>query len=58
MPGERITERLYYYYCIHLRLAISPSWIVNISDQWERKLSAIQAYESQLSPVSGKRSAP
>lgn len=58
MPGERHhPERLYYYYCIHLRLAISPSWIVNISDQWERKLSAIQAYESQF--ITGRaKSAP
>lgn len=49
MPGERFhPERIYYYYCIHLRLAVSPNWIVNISEQWERKLAAIGCYESQF----------
>ncbi|MBL6725893.1 MAG: bacillithiol biosynthesis deacetylase BshB1 [Rubripirellula sp.] len=49
MPGDRHhPERLYYYYCIHLRLAITPTWITNISQQWDRKLSAIRCYESQF----------
>lgn len=49
MPGERHhPERIYYYYCIHLRLAITPTWIMNISEQWQRKIQAIQCYESQF----------
>jgi len=49
MPGPRHhPERLYYYYCIHLRLAVQPSWIVDISDYWEQKLASIAAYESQF----------
>ncbi len=49
MPGERFhPERVYYYYCIHLRLAVQPSWIVDISDQWDQKRAAIEAYESQF----------
>ena len=49
MPGERFhPERVFYYYCIHLRLAIQPHWIVDISEQWSRKRDSIAAYESQF----------
>jgi bacillithiol biosynthesis deacetylase BshB1 len=49
MPGEPFhPERIYYYFCIHLRLAVNPSWIVDISDHWERKFQAILAYQSQF----------
>ncbi len=49
MPGEPYhPERIYYYYCIHLRLAIQPSWIVDISDQWPIKLASVAVYESQF----------
>lgn len=49
-------ERLYYYYCIHLRLAITPDFIIDISDQWEAKLRSIQAFESQF--ITGRATAP
>lgn len=49
MPGDRHhPERIYYYFCIHLRLAVQPSWIVDVSEQWDRKLQSIRAYESQF----------
>ena len=49
MPGPRHhPERLYYYFCIHLRLAVQPGWIVDISDQWDRKMQAVRAFESQM----------
>ncbi|OYP36823.1 bacillithiol biosynthesis deacetylase BshB1 [Rhodopirellula sp. MGV] len=49
MPGERFhPERLYYYFCIHLRLAVQPSWIVDISETFDRKRESIKAYESQF----------
>ncbi len=49
LPGEPFhPERIYYYYCIHLRLAVQPAWIVDISEQWDRKLEAIRSYESQF----------
>jgi bacillithiol biosynthesis deacetylase BshB1 len=54
MPGERFhPERVYYYFCIHLRLAVEPSWIVDISQQWEQKLTSIRAYKSQF--IDGRR---
>ena len=49
LPGQpHHPERIYYYYCIHLRLAIKPDFLVDISDQWEAKLAAIRCYHSQF----------
>ncbi len=49
MPGAPYhPERIYYYFCIHLRLAVNPSWIVDVSEQWDQKLEAILAYQSQF----------
>lgn len=57
MPGERFhPERIYYYFCIHLRLSVQPQWIVDISEQWERKRSSIEAYESQF--ITGRPTEP
>jgi bacillithiol biosynthesis deacetylase BshB1 len=57
MPGERFhPQRVYYYYCVHLRLAVQPSWIVDISQQWDSKLAAIRAYESQF--ITGRPTEP
>ncbi|WP_146599999.1 bacillithiol biosynthesis deacetylase BshB1 [Novipirellula aureliae] len=57
MPGERFhPERVFYYFCIHLKLAVQPSWIVDISEHWETKLAAIEAYQSQF--IVGRPSEP
>ena len=57
MPGERFhPERIYYYFCIHLRLAIDPDWIVDISDHWQQKRQSIEAYHSQF--VAGRPTEP
>ena len=49
MPGERFhPERIYYYFCIHLRLAAQPDVIIDISDHWQTKKKAVMAYESQF----------
>lgn len=57
MPGERFhPERTFYYFCMHLRLAVQPSWIVDISDTFEQKLDSIRAYESQF--VTGRPTEP
>jgi bacillithiol biosynthesis deacetylase BshB1 len=57
MPGERFhPERTFYYFCIHLRLAVQPSWIVDISDTFDRKLDSIRAYKSQF--VTGRPTDP
>jgi len=49
-------ERIYHYYCVHLRLAPQPAFVLDISDQWEQKLAAIRCYESQF--VTGRPTDP
>lgn len=49
LPGEpHHPERVYYYYCVHLKLAPQPAFVLDISDVWEQKLAAIRCYESQF----------
>ena len=49
MPGERFhPERIYNYYCVHLKMAVVPAFILDISEEWDRKLEAIVAYKSQF----------
>lgn len=57
LPGlPHHPERIFYYYCIHLRTAVQPSFIIDISDQWEKKLASIVAYESQF--ITGRDTTP
>ncbi|MEM1228564.1 MAG: bacillithiol biosynthesis deacetylase BshB1 [Planctomycetota bacterium] len=57
MPGSpHHPQRIYYYFCMHLRLAVQPAWIVDISDQWDQKCAAVMAYESQF--VTGRPTKP
>jgi bacillithiol biosynthesis deacetylase BshB1 len=49
LPGEPChPQRLYNYYCVHLKLALQPAFILDISDFWEQKLAAIRCYHSQF----------
>jgi len=49
LPGlPHYPERIYYYYCVHLRLAAQPSFVFDISEFWDRKLAVLQCYRSQL----------
>jgi len=57
MPGERYhPERIYYYFCIHLRLAVQPDCIIDISEYWDQKLASVLAYHSQF--VAGRPTEP
>ncbi len=57
LPGEpHYPERIYYYYCVHLRLIPQPAFIVDISAFWDRKLAALRCYHSQL--VEGRPQGP
>jgi bacillithiol biosynthesis deacetylase BshB1 len=57
LPGEPFhPQRIYYYYCVHLKLAPQPAFVVDISQQWERKLASIRAYESQF--ITGRPTEP
>lgn len=63
LVGERHhPERVYYYYCVHLKLTPSPAFVLDISDVWEQKLAAIACYQSQFvtgrpTPSSSKEAA-
>lgn len=49
IPGERHhPERIYNYYCVHLKMAAQPAMILDISPYWERKLESIACYQSQF----------
>ena len=49
LAGEpHYPERIYYYYCVHLRLIPQPAFILDISEFWEKKLAALRCYRSQL----------
>ena len=57
MPGKPFhPERIFHYYCVHLKMAIEPAFILDISDQWERKLAAIGCYQSQF--ITGRSATP
>lgn len=57
LPGEPYhPERIYHYYCIHLRLAAQPAFVLDISDFWEQKEAAIRCYASQF--LTGRPSEP
>jgi bacillithiol biosynthesis deacetylase BshB1 len=48
IPGEPWhPKRVIYYFCTHLRMSFQPSFCVDISDQIEQKMRAVQCYESQ-----------
>ncbi len=49
MPGEPFyPERIFYYYCVHLRLLPQPAFVLDIGDFWEKKRAAIECYRSQF----------
>lgn len=49
LPGEPwLPQRIFNYYCVHLKHAAQPAFILDISAFWEQKLAAIRCYESQF----------
>jgi LmbE family N-acetylglucosaminyl deacetylase len=57
MPCEPFhPERIYNYYCVHLKLAPQPAFILDISAEWDAKLRAIECYQSQF--VEGRPTEP
>lgn len=57
LPGEpHYPERIYNYYCVHLKMAPQPALVLDISKHWEKKLAAIRCYESQF--ITGRDSTP
>jgi bacillithiol biosynthesis deacetylase BshB1 len=57
MPGEPWhPQRIYNYYCVHLKHAAQPAFILDISPYWEQKLAAIRCYHSQF--IEGRSAEP
>ncbi len=49
MKGEPFyVPRVFFYFCIHLRKQIPHSFIMDVSDTLEAKMSAVAAYHSQF----------
>lgn len=49
LPGEPTYPKwLFYYYATHLRWVADPSFCLDISDELDTKIDAINAYESQF----------
>jgi len=54
MTGEpHWVGRCYWYYSVHRGVFEGLSFIVDVTDYWEKKLEAVGAYESQLMSVCG-----
>ncbi len=49
-------ERIYYYFCIHLKLVPQPAFILDITEYWPAKAASIAAYHSQF--VTGRSTEP
>ena len=57
LPGKpHHPERIYNYFCVHLKLAPQPAFVLDISEQWEQKLATIRCYESQF--ITGRPTQP
>lgn len=49
LPGEPFhPQRIYNYFCVHLKLHAQPAFVLDISDQWEQKEQAIRCFRSQF----------
>ena len=57
MPGEPFhPERIFYYYCVHLKTIPQPAFVLDISEFWDRKLAAVSCYRSQF--IEGRPAEP
>ncbi len=49
LPGEpHHPQRVFHYYCFHLRQIVPPAFILDISPYWEQKRAAMECYHSQF----------
>jgi bacillithiol biosynthesis deacetylase BshB1 len=49
IPGEPwYPKRIIYYYCTHLRMNFQPTFCLDVSEQIDKKIEAVRAYESQF----------
>ena len=49
MPGQpHHPQRIFNYYCVHLKMHAQPAFVLDITDQWPLKRQAILSYASQF----------
>jgi bacillithiol biosynthesis deacetylase BshB1 len=49
IPGDPwYPQRILYYFCTHLRMSFQPTFCIDITAQIDKKMAAINAYESQF----------
>lgn len=49
IPGQPWeVGKIYYFYATHLRLNINPSFIIDVSDEFHKKIESLHAYKSQF----------
>ncbi len=57
MAGEPFHPlRIIHYYCVHLKMHSTPTFVLDISNEWSTKKEAIAAYESQF--IQGRAQSP
>jgi LmbE family N-acetylglucosaminyl deacetylase len=57
IPGQpHHPQRIYNYFCVHLKQVPQPAFVLDISEFWEQKLAAIRCYQSQF--VTGRPQDP
>ncbi|QEG34015.1 bacillithiol biosynthesis deacetylase BshB1 [Bythopirellula goksoeyrii] len=49
-------ERIFNYYCVHLKMVPQPAFVLDITAEWDQKIAAIRAYESQF--ITGRPTEP
>ncbi len=58
LPGEpHHPQRIYNYYCIHLKQALQPAFVLDITAEWDRKLASCGRTRASSSPA-GRRTPP
>ena len=49
IPGlPHYPERIFHYFCVHLKSVPEPAFVLDISPYWPRKRAAIECYQSQF----------
>ena len=49
LPGEPFhPQKIFYYYCVHLKQALQPAFLLEDTPDWERKQAALQCFQSQF----------
>ena len=57
LPGTpHYPEKILYYFSVHLRLHVRPSFVLDVSDYLETKMKALECYRSQF--IEGRPTQP